>query len=159
MSKQSAGVLMFRRTGAGLEVMLVHPGGPFWVNKDEGAWSIPKGLFETDEEPLDAAMREFREETGFDAAGDFISLGTLKQPSKKTVHAFAVEGDIDVSEIVSNTFELEWPPHSGKFHQVPEVDRGDWFDIETARQKISKGQLPFLDRLIDKLAGPVSQGC
>lgn len=144
---------MFRRSGGCLQVMLVHPGGPFWVGKDDGAWSIPKGLFEADEDALCAARREFLEETGFAVDGDVIELGTLKQPSKKIVHAFAVEGNIDTENIVSNTFELEWPPHSGKLQHFPEVDRGEWFDLETARRKISKGQQPFLDRLIEKLEG------
>lgn len=150
---QSAGILLYRYQDEALQVLLVHPGGPYWVNKDAGAWSIPKGLFEADEKPLEAAKREFEEETGFKVEGDFIPIGTLKQPSKKVVHAFAVEGDIDASKISSNTFSLEWPPKSGQMQEIPEIDRGEWFDLDTARKKISKGQVEFLDRLITRLSG------
>ncbi|HEV3170921.1 MAG TPA: NUDIX domain-containing protein [Actinocrinis sp.] len=156
-AKQSAGVLLFRRTGGpgggGLEVLLVHPGGPFWARKDDGAWSIPKGEYgapgELDgEEALEAAVREFEEETGHPVpAGDRLELGTLKQPGGKVVAAWAVEGSIDADAITSNTFELEWPPRSGKRASFPEVDRAGWFGLPEARTKILKGQAEFLDRL------------
>lgn len=151
MGQHSAGVLLYRIRDDAVQVLLAHPGGPFWVNKDDGAWSIPKGLFETDELPLAAAKREFEEETGFRVDGVFIDLGTLKLSSGKTVHGFALEGDLDASKINSNTCTVEWPPHSGQMQQIPEIDRGEWFDLETARRKISKGQLPFLDRILNKL--------
>jgi predicted NUDIX family NTP pyrophosphohydrolase len=128
--------------------MLVHPGGPFWANRDLGSWSMPKGLFEPGEPPLAAAKREFAEETGFDIDGDFIDLGSLQQPSRKIVHAWAVEGNIDVSKINSNTFSLEWPAKSGHIKEYPEIDRGEWFSIDLARAKITKGQQRFLDRLV-----------
>ena len=148
MSFHSAGILLYRFVDQQLQVMLVHPGGPYWVSKDLGAWSIPKGLIEEDEPALEAAKREFKEETGFEVNGDFIELGTLKQPSKKIVHAWALEQDLDTTKIVSNTFELEWPKHSGKLEEYPEVDKGEWFDIEQAKTKISKGQVGFIDLLI-----------
>jgi predicted NUDIX family NTP pyrophosphohydrolase len=152
MTKHSAGILMFRSRGSSLEVFLVHPGGPFWAKKDEGAWSIPKGEFNIDsEDPLEAAKREFAEETGFALAGDFISLDTLAQSGMKIVHAWAVAGDCDASQIKSNTFTMEWPPRSGKQQEFPEVDRAEWFEIETAKTKILKGQTPFIDRLKGKL--------
>ncbi|MGZ8144241.1 MAG: NUDIX domain-containing protein, partial [Methylosarcina sp.] len=131
--------------------MLVHPGGPFWAAKDEGAWSIPKGLIEDNEEPLAAARREFKEETGFDAEGEFIELGRLKQPSRKFVHVWAVECDLDVARIVSNLFVLEWPKKSGKLREFPEIDRGEWFDLTEARIRIQKGQSGFLDILTARL--------
>ena len=148
MSFHSAGILLYRFVDQQLQVMLVHPGGPYWVSKDLGAWSIPKGLIEEDEPALEAAKREFKEETGFEVNGDFIELGALKQPSKKIVHAWALEQDLDTTKIVSNTFELEWPKHSGKLEEYPEVDKGEWFDIEQAKTKISKGQVGFIDLLI-----------
>lgn len=151
MSQHSAGILLYRYENDTLQVLLVHPGGPFWVNKDLGAWSIPKGLLEKDEAPLDTAKREFEEETGFQVDGDFIELGKLKQPSGKIVHAWALEGDIDASQIVSNTFTLEWPRNSGRMQEYPEVEKGEWFDLETARKKIHKGQVRFLDKLIASL--------
>ena len=128
--------------------MLVHPGGPFWVRKDKGAWSIPKGLFEADEEPLTAARREFREETGVDIDGVFLPLGELRQPSGKVIHAWAAEGDLDPDKVRSNTFQLEWPKHSGTVRTYPEIDRAAWFPIAEARERILKGQAPFLDRLL-----------
>jgi predicted NUDIX family NTP pyrophosphohydrolase len=131
--------------------MLVHPGGPYWENKDAGVWSIPKGLFEEHEAPLEAARREFAEETGFDAEGEFISLGELVQPSRKVVHAWALEGDMDTTKIKSNTFCLEWPPKSGRIEHYPEIDKGQWFDIDEARKKITRGQLGFIDRLLDQV--------
>ena len=153
MIKHSAGILMYRFREDSLEVFLVHPGGPFWAKKDEGAWSIPKGEFNIDnEDPLDAAKREFEEETGFTLEGDFISLDDLKQSSMKIVHAWTIEGDCHAAKIKSNTFSMEWPPRSGKQQEFPEVDRAEWFDIETAKIKLLKGQTPFLDKLLEKLA-------
>ena len=149
-SRKSAGLLLFRRTAAGLEVLLVHPGGPFWAKKDDGAWSIPKGEFADGEEPLDAAKREFEEETGIAAVGDFIALQSLKQPSGKLVFAWAVRADFDPSRLKSNTFRMEWPPKSGRQQEFPEVDKAEWFNVEAARRKILKGQAPFLDQLLAK---------
>ena len=151
MSKKSAGLLLFRETAAGLEVLLVHPGGPFWAKKDDGSWSIPKGEFEDGEEPLAAAKREFEEEMGVPATGEFMPLKPLKQPSGKLVFAWAVRSDFDPSSLRSNTFSMEWPPKSGRHQEFPEVDKAAWFDVETARQKILKGQAPFLDQLLVKL--------
>jgi predicted NUDIX family NTP pyrophosphohydrolase len=156
MKKRSAGILMYRRTGPELEVLLVHPGGPFWAKKDLGAWSIPKGEFEEGEEPLAAAKREFREELGAEADGAFLDgafleLGTLVQPSRKEVVAWAVEGDFAVAELRSNTFELEWPPKSGRKKQFPEVDRAAWFGLDDARGKILRGQIEFIDRLVARV--------
>ena len=151
MSLHSAGILLYRFKNQQLEVMLVHPGGPYWVNKDLGAWSIPKGLIEENEPPLEAAKREFKEETGFEVDGDFVELGTLKQPSRKIVHAWALEKDIDTTRIVSNFFELEWPKNSGKLEEFPEVDKGEWFDVEEAKTKILKGQVRFIDMLIKSI--------
>jgi predicted NUDIX family NTP pyrophosphohydrolase len=147
MPKQSAGLVLHRRGPAGLEVFLVHPGGPFWSKKDEGAWSIPKGEFEAGEEPLDAAVREFEEETGSRVAGVFVPLSPVVQPSGKRVVAWAVEGDIDAAAIRSNTFTMEWPPRSGRRQEFPEVDRGSWFPLADARLKILPGQRPLLDQL------------
>ncbi len=126
---------------------MVHPGGPFWAKKDEGAWSIPKGEYAPGEDPLEAAKREFQEETGFQAAGEFLPLTPRKQPSGKIISAWALEGDGDASAIQSNKFSMEWPPHSGKQQEFPEVDRGSWFSIPAAKAKILKGQMPFLDEL------------
>lgn len=148
MSKKSGGILPFRFQGNHLEVFLVHPGGPLWAGKDEGAWSISKGLFEENESPLDAAKREFKEETGFEVDGVFIELGRIKQPSGKIVFAWAVEKDLDERKIVSNKFSLEWPSRSGIMRDFPEIDRAGWFDIESARKKILKGQQGFIDRLL-----------
>jgi predicted NUDIX family NTP pyrophosphohydrolase len=147
----SGGILLFRRRAGELQVMLVHPGGPYWANKDQGAWSIPKGLFEENEAPLDAARREFAEETGVEVAGEFIELGVRVQPSGKVVHAFALEHDLDAAAIRSNTFAMEWPPHSGRIEHFPEVDRGEWFNLVQARAKITRGQREFLDRLLKRL--------
>ena len=145
--KISAGIILYRRRGDELEVFLVHPGGPFWARKDLGAWSIPKGEIGEGEDPLVAARREFGEETGFTVDGVFRALPSLRQPSGKTVVAFAVEGDCDPAQLRSNTFSMEWPPKSGKHAEFPEVDRAAWFGIEEARQRILKGQAPFLDEL------------
>jgi predicted NUDIX family NTP pyrophosphohydrolase len=151
MTVHSGGILLFRYRAGRLQLLLVHPGGPYWKHKDAGAWSIPKGLFEENEEPLEAARREFAEETGFEAAGEFIALGELVQPSKKIVHAWALQGDLDTTRITSNTFTLEWPPESGQVEHYPEIDTGQWFDVDEARRKITRGQLGFIDRLIDRL--------
>ena len=131
-----------------LEVLLVHPGGPFWAKKDDGAWSIPKGEFGDGEDPLAAARREFEEELGAMVDGEFIPLDTVKQPGGKVVHAWAVRGDFDPSELKSNTFSMEWPPRSGRQREFPEVDRAEWFEMETARTKILGGQAPFLDQIL-----------
>jgi len=152
--KRSAGLLVFRKASAShVEVMLAHMGGPFWANKDEGGWSIPKGEYELEEEdPLVAARREFVEELGHHApSGDFIDLGEVAQSSGKRIRAWAVEGDLDVSRITSNTFEMEWPPGSGRMQRFPEIDRAGWFDLDTARTKLVKGQVRFIDLLIDSL--------
>ncbi len=151
MSKKSGGILPFRFRDNRLEVMLVHPGGPFWAGKDDNAWSISKGLFEEGESPLEAAKREFKEETGFEVDGDFIELGEIRQPSGKIVYAWAVEKDLDESKIVSNKFSMEWPRRSGIRREFPEVDRAAWFDIRSAREKILKGQQGFIDRLISAI--------
>jgi predicted NUDIX family NTP pyrophosphohydrolase len=153
--KLSAGLLVYRRTGGGLEVLLVHPGGPFWAKKDDGAWSVPKGEYESDEDPLEVALREFAEEIGAEPPdhATAVSLGELRQPSGKVVRAWAVEGDLDVSEVRSNTFEMEWPPRSGRTQEFPEVDRAGWFGLEEARRKLLRGQVGFLDRLEELLAG------
>lgn len=147
MSRKSAGLLLFRRRAGQLEVLLVHPGGPFWARKDEGAWSIPKGEIEETEDPLAAARREVREETGASPAGQFSALTPIRQAGGKVVHAWAVEGDFDPATLASNTFEMEWPPRSGRQQAFPEVDRAAWFVLDVARRKILKGQLPLLDEL------------
>jgi predicted NUDIX family NTP pyrophosphohydrolase len=149
MSKRSAGLMLYRRRNTELEVFLVHPGGPFWAHKDFGAWSIPKGEYLDGEDPLDAAKREFTEETGFAAQGPFLDLGDLKQPSGKLVSAWAFEGDCDPEKLKSNTFTMEWPPRSGQQIEVPEVGQGRWFSIEDARERLLSGQRPFLDRLLE----------
>jgi len=141
---------MFRRSVRGLEVLLVHPGGPFWTRKDEGAWSIPKGEFDPDEEPAVAARREFIEETGVDPGADLLPLAVIAQSRAKTVHAFAVEGDLDPAAIASNVFEIEWPPRSGRLQAFPEIDRAQWFGLDDARRKIVTGQRPILDALAAK---------
>ncbi|MGD0957946.1 MAG: NUDIX domain-containing protein [Candidatus Acidiferrales bacterium] len=154
MATLSAGLLMFRRRDQALEVLLVHPGGPFWKNKDDGAWSIPKGEHSQGEDPLEAARREFREETGFDHGTDVIPLGEIRQPGGKIVSVWAFEGDCDPADLRSNTFSIEWPPRSSQTREFPEVDRADWFPIDVARTKLLKGQLGFLDRLVLKLGRP-----
>lgn len=151
MVVHSSGILLFRFINSKTEVLLVHPGGPFWTNKDEGAWSIPKGVFEENERPLDAAKREFKEETGFEAEGEFIELGNLTQPGKKVVHAWALEKDLDETKAVSNKFSLEWPRKSGIISEFPEIDRASWFDVDIAKKKIQKGQAAFIDRLLEKV--------
>jgi predicted NUDIX family NTP pyrophosphohydrolase len=151
MPKRSAGILMYRQGGEGLELLLVHPGGPFWARKDLGAWSIPKGECSASEEPLAVAIREFEEETGMRPRGEFTPLGELVQPGRKIVTAFALEGDFDPAVLKSNTFELEWPPRSGRHATFPEVDRAQWFSPEAARERILKGQRDFIARLVAAL--------
>jgi predicted NUDIX family NTP pyrophosphohydrolase len=146
MARQSAGILLFRNTHE-LEVFLVHPGGPFLTRKDLGVWSIPKGEFDFSEQAIDAAKREFEEETGQPLSGQFIPLKPITQKGGKVVHAWAVEGDIDADTIVSNTFEMIWPPNSGKMKEFPENDKGGWFTLEEAREKINVKQIEFLDEL------------
>ena len=148
----SAGILMYRQTGPRLEVLLVHPGGPFWRNKDDGAWSIPKGEMAEGEEPAVAAKREFLEETGCDLSGPLEPLGDIRQRGGKRVTAFAIEGELDVSAIKSNTFEIEWPPKSGKMQSFPEIDRAEWFDLPAAHVKILESQRLLLDRLVKNVA-------
>jgi predicted NUDIX family NTP pyrophosphohydrolase len=147
MAKRSAGLLMYRWRNGQLEVFLVHPGGPFWAKKDLGAWSISKGEYIEGELALDAARREFQEETGFAAQGSFLELGAVQQAGGKLVSAWAFEGDCDPGELVSNCCQVEWPPRSGRMIEIPEVDRGGWFSLGAARERILKSQAPFLDRL------------
>lgn len=149
--KKSAGLLLYRTRKGETEVLLVHPGGPFWKNKDMGAWSIPKGEF-TDEDPLDAAFREFEEETGVAVGGKCIALTPLRQKSGKLIYAFALRRSIDATGIRSNVFDFEWPPRSGKFISIPEVDRAEWFDTDTALEKINTGQRGFINELLEKIA-------
>ncbi|MCK4787716.1 MAG: NUDIX domain-containing protein [Desulfobacteraceae bacterium] len=151
MAKHSAGILMYRLSSGSVEVFLVHPGGPFWAKKNLAAWSIPKGEFSTNEDPLEAAKREFEEETGFSGSGNFLPLETLKQPSGKVIHAWAVEGDCDASTTKSNTFSMEWPPKSGKQQEFPEIDKAGWFSTKIAKEKLHKGQVELIDRLLKKL--------
>ena len=150
MPAESAGVLLWRRSKSGLEVFLIHPGGPFWKNKDAGAWSIPKGLIDPKEDPLTAAKREFKEETGFTIDGDHVLLGRFRQSSAKMLTVYAVEGDCDPAMLVSNTFSLEWPRGSGRMQEFPELDW--WFGRAEAAEKILKGQLPLLEKLAPLLA-------
>lgn len=149
MPKQSAGLVLIRTRDSDVEVFLVHPGGPFWAKKDDGAWSIPKGEFADGEEPLTAARREFQEETGVTVSGPFASLGTIRQAGGKTVHAFAATADFDAATIVSNTFAIEWPPRSGKQATFPEVDRAAWFSLVAATKKINPTQTAFLHRVAE----------
>ena len=144
---------MYRWREGHLEIFLVHPGGPFWAKKDLGAWSISKGEYVEGELPLEAARREFEEETGFAAEGDFLELGAVQQAGGKVVMAWAFEGDCDPSELISNRCEIEWPPRSGRKLEIPEVDRGSWFSITDAQERILKSQAPFLDRLQQNLTG------
>jgi len=152
-SKKSAGLLVSRLRSGDLEVFLVHPGGPFWAKKDEGAWSIPKGQMTEDEDPLEAAKREFCEETGFTINGNFVALTPVKQSGGKRVYAWAVEGNCDAAAIKSNTFSMEWPARSGKRSEFPEVDRAAWFTLDQAKQKILKGQLSLLEELRKQTGG------
>ena len=153
MPKKSAGILLYRRTPTGLEVFLVHPGGPLWARKDTAAWSIPKGEYADGEDPLTAAKREFAEETGTTIHGELVRLQPVTQPSGKVVHAWTLEGDCDATQITSNSFTMEWPPKSGRQAEFPEVDRAEWFGLAQAREKLNKGQLGLLDQLI-ALLGP-----
>jgi predicted NUDIX family NTP pyrophosphohydrolase len=150
----SAGLLLFRRRGGRLEVLLAHPGGPFWANRDAGAWSLPKGLAEPGEDLLTAARREFSEETGLSPDGPFLALGSIRQKSGKVVHAWACEGDADPAQLTSNTMSVEWPPGSGKRVEFPEIDRCAWFEPAEARAKLNPAQAEFVDRLEAALANP-----
>ena len=152
MPERSAGILLFRRTADGLEVLLVHPGGPFFARRDAGAWSIPKGLYEDGEEPFACARREFAEELGSQAPdGPAIELGEIRQRNGKRVTAFAIEGALDAEAITSNTFTMQWPPRSGSTQEFPEVDRAGWFGLDAAREKILAAQAPLLDRLVERV--------
>jgi predicted NUDIX family NTP pyrophosphohydrolase len=150
--KTSAGILLYRFNKKIPEVFLVHPGGPFWKNKDEGAWSIPKGEYAEGEDPLQAAIREFGEETGISISGDFTPLTTVKLKSGKYVNAWALQMDIDATAVKSNTFLLEWPPRSGKKIEVPEIDKAEWFVLNEAKLKINAGQVPLLEELAGKIS-------
>lgn len=153
MAKLSAGILMFRAEGPALQMLLVHPGGPFWASKDEGAWSMPKGEYSDGHDPLLAAKREFVEELGVaPPQGEYLDLGEIVQPSRKIVTAFAVEGEFDPATLKSNHFEMEWPPRSGTRQSIPEIDRAGWFGAGEARRKILTGQAPFIDRLLASLS-------
>jgi predicted NUDIX family NTP pyrophosphohydrolase len=152
LSAQSAGLVLYRQRDGKLEVLLVHPGGPFWQKRDEGVWSIPKGELTENEAGVDVARREFQEEIGLPAPnGELTALGAVTQAGGKTVHAWAVAGDVDVTRLTSNTFELEWPPRSGKRQQFPEVDRAEWFDLDATRRKLLPAQRAFIDRLEELL--------
>ena len=151
MTKKSAGILLYRLTNKILEVLIVHPGGPFWAKKDLGVWSIPKGELNDNESLLDAALREFQEEMGEQLSGNFISMTPIKQNNGKTVYAFALEHDFDALKIKSNTFTMEWPPKSGKQQEFPEIDKGQWFDFTTSKQKLNERQAFIVDELAKKL--------
>jgi predicted NUDIX family NTP pyrophosphohydrolase len=148
MPKRSAGLMMYRHRPRGPEVFLVHPGGPFFAKKDLGAWTIPKGEYLEDEQPLEAAKREFQEETGFPVPETFLDLGSIKQAGGKIVAAWAFEGDCDPAKMISNHCEVEWPPRSGRLIEIPEADGGAWFSIDEAKQRIKSTQIPLLDRLM-----------
>ena len=152
--RQSAGILLYRISAGAPEFFLVHPGGPFWAGREEGAWTIPKGEFTGAEQPLAAARREFFEETGFRAEAPFLSLGTIRQKAGKLVHAWAAEGNIDPAAVRSNTFRTQWPPRSGKWISVPEIDKAGWFGYEEAARLINPAQVPFLDALLAHLNNP-----
>ena len=151
MAKKSAGILLYRKKGRSFEVLLVHPGGPYWANKDAGAWSIPKGEFDDNEDALSAAKREFEEETGLNISGVFIELSPIKLKSGKTVFAWAVEGDIDPLKINRNEFVIEWPPRSGKMRSFPEIDKAAWFSLPDAEIKINPGQIKILEEMKSKV--------
>lgn len=157
MSKKSAGILVYRNIKGEYQVLLVHPGGPFWSKKDLNSWSVPKGEFSDDEEPFAAAKREFNEETGFNPDGNFIKLDPVKQPGGKMVYVWCVEYNIDSSAVKSNSFSLEWPPDSGNIKEYPEIDKAEWFSFETAKQKINSGQVPLIDALSEVLLSAGSQ--
>jgi predicted NUDIX family NTP pyrophosphohydrolase len=154
MPKLSAGVVLYRIRERELQVFLVHPGGPFWKNKDEGAWSIPKGEYTEEEDAFEVAKREFLEETGFEVQGEFRELNMLRQPSGKRIRAWALQGDCDADVITSNSFSMEWPPRSGREAQFPEVDRAGWFGIDMAKEKILKGQRGFIEQLCELTGYP-----
>ncbi|MEO5698892.1 MAG: NUDIX domain-containing protein [Casimicrobiaceae bacterium] len=151
-ARRSAGLLIYRRHRGVLQVFLVHPGGPYWRNKDEGAWSVPKGEYDDDEDPFAAAQREFQEETGIIVAGAFTPLEPVRQAGGKVVQAWALQADFDAADLCSTTFEMEWPPRSGRRQSFPEIDRGSWFDLDEAGCKILAGQRPLLDQLARVLA-------
>jgi predicted NUDIX family NTP pyrophosphohydrolase len=151
MPKTAAGLLLYRRGSLGVEVLLAHPGGPFWARKDLGAWTIPKGEIDQGEDPVAAARREFREEIGLEVSGPVEPLGQIRQPGGKVVRIWTAEGDFDPSQLASNTFEMEWPKGSGKIRVFPEVDRAGWFELAEARRRILPGQAPFLDALVMSL--------
>jgi predicted NUDIX family NTP pyrophosphohydrolase len=152
VAKRSAGILLYRIAGGAPEVLLVHPGGPYWVRKDAGSWSIPKGEYDDGEEPQACALREFEEETGTRLPrGELVELGSVKQKGGKLVTAWAAEGDLDADSVTSNTFTMEWPPRSGRTAEFPEIDRAGWFDIATAREKLVPAQAELLDRLLERL--------
>jgi predicted NUDIX family NTP pyrophosphohydrolase len=152
VAKRSAGILLYRTAAGAPEVLLVHPGGPYWARKDAGAWSIPKGEYEEGEDPQACALREFEEETGTALPpGELIELGDVKQKAGKVVTAWAAEGDLDADAVRSNTFTMEWPPRSGRTAEFPEIDRAGWFEIEPAREKLVAAQTEFLDRLLERL--------
>jgi predicted NUDIX family NTP pyrophosphohydrolase len=157
MPRRSAGILLYRRHQGALEVLLVHPGGPMWVNRDAGAWSIPKGEYGDDEDPRAVALREFQEETGQPPpSGDLVALGEIRQKGGKVVTAWAAPGDLDPEAITSNTFKLQWPPNSGRWRTVPEVDRAGWFDPPTAKDKLLTAQAELVDRLLAVLGEDVA---
>jgi predicted NUDIX family NTP pyrophosphohydrolase len=152
VARKSAGILLYRGSDEALEVLLVHPGGPFWARKDAGAWSLPKGEYGEDEDARACALREFEEETGTPLPpGDLIELGDVKQKGGKVVTAWAAEGDLDAAAVRSNTFQMEWPPRSGRWATFPEVDRAGWFGVEEAREKLNPAQAEFVDRLLERL--------
>jgi predicted NUDIX family NTP pyrophosphohydrolase len=152
VAKRSAGILLYRLRGGGREVLLVHPGGPFWARRDAGVWSIPKGEYEDGDDPLACALREFEEETGSTLTpGELVELDDVKQKGGKVVTAWAAEGDLDADAVRSNTFTMEWPPRSGRTAEFPEVDRAGWFGIDEAREKLNPAQAEFLDRLVERL--------
>ena len=152
MPRRSAGILLYRLTGDAPEVLLVHPGGPFWARKDLGVWSIPKGEYEEGEDPLACALREFEEETGTALpTSRLVDLGEVRQKSGKLVTAWAAEGDLDADAVRSNTFTIEWPPRSGRTAEFPEIDRAEWFGVDAAREKLNPAQAEFLDRLVERL--------
>jgi predicted NUDIX family NTP pyrophosphohydrolase len=152
VARQSAGIVLYRSGAAGVEVLLVHPGGPFWAKKDAGAWSIPKGEYEDGEDPLACALREFEEETGTRlGSDDVVELGSVRQKSGKQVTAWAVAGDLDPDNVRSNAFVMEWPPRSGRQAEFPEIDRAEWFGVEVAREKLVSGQAELLDRLLQRV--------
>ena len=154
--KESAGLVLFRRGNGSVEVLLAHPGGPFWKDRDAGAWTIPKGGIHVGEDPLQTAIREFTEETGFTPTGPFVPLGSVIQRSGKIVYAWAFEGDCDPSQLTSVTTTTEWPPRSGRQIEIPEIDRGRFFPLEAARRAINVAQIELLDRLVKALASPPS---